>query len=400
LPVLPRASARRLVIELTAAALARLVLNTARRFAYPFAPAIARGLDVPLTHVTSLVALNQGTGLLTPLLGPLADRWGSRAMMLVGLGILAVGMLAAAALPLYATVLLALALTGLGKSCFDPALFAYVGTRVPWARRGLSIGLIEFAWAGSSLLGIPLVGYLIGRYGWRSPFLLLGALALAGLVLLALLLPRLPRPAHPASPRMMQVGEAWRILLRRRAAVGVLGYSVCFSMANDTLFVVYGAWLERDFHLPLTGLGGASVMIGAGELVGEALVALLADRVGLARATVGGVVLTAAAYLVMPLVAHTLPLAFAALFVTFLAFEFTVVTAVGLITEVLPDARGTMMGALSATSSTGRVLGALTGGYVWLWGGLTATGCVAGLLSALALGSLVWGLRGWHPRTV
>jgi predicted MFS family arabinose efflux permease len=141
-------------------------------------------------------------------------------------------------------------------------------------------------------------------------------------------------------------------------------------------------------------------MIGAGELVGEALVALLADRMGLARAAVGGVALTAAAYLVMPLVAHTLPLGFAALFVIFLVFEFTVVTAVGLITEVLPDARGTMMGALSATSSTGRVLGALTGGYVWLWGGLAATGWVAGLLSALALGSLVWGLRGWHPRTV
>jgi len=27
-------------------------------------------------------------------------------------------------------------------------------------------------------------------------------------------------------------------------------------------------------------------------------------------------------------------------------------------------------------------------------------GCVAGLLSVLALSSLVWGLRGWHPRTV
>jgi predicted MFS family arabinose efflux permease len=86
--------------------------------------------------------------------------------------------------------------------------------------------------------------------------------------------------------------------------------------------------------------------------------------------------------------------------VIFLAFEFTVVTALGLITELLPDARGTMMGALGATSSTGRMLGALTGGYVWLWGGLAATGCVAGFLSVLALGSLVWGLRGWHPRTV
>jgi predicted MFS family arabinose efflux permease len=59
-----------------------------------------------------------------------------------------------------------------------------------------------------------------------------------------------------------------------------------------------------------------------------------------------------------------------------------------------------MMGALAATSSTGRMLGALTGGYVWLWGGLAATGAVAAALSVAALGSLAWGLRGWHPRPV
>jgi predicted MFS family arabinose efflux permease len=199
---------------------------------------------------------------------------------------------------------------------------------------------------------------------------------------------------------MVRVREAWRILLRRRAALGALGYSVCFTMANDTLFVIYGAWLERDFHLPLPALGVAMAAIGAGELLAETLVALLADRIGLARAAVGGVTLTAVAYFVMPVVVRTLPLALAALFVAFLAFEFTVVTAVGLVTEVLPDARGTMMGALAATSSVGRALGALTGGYVWLWGGLAATGCVAGLPSSLALASLVWGLRGWHPRPV
>jgi hypothetical protein len=46
------------------------------------------------------------------------------------------------------------------------------------------------------------------------------------------------------------------------------------------------------------------------------------------------------------------------------------------------------------------MLGALTGGCVWLWGGLAATGCLAGVLSVLALVSLVWGLGGWHPRPV
>jgi predicted MFS family arabinose efflux permease len=196
------------------------------------------------------------------------------------------------------------------------------------------------------------------------------------------------------------VFHGWRLLVRRRAALGVLGYSVCFSMANDTLFVVYGAWLERDFHLPLAQLGTATIAIGAAELSAEILTALLADRIGLARAAVGGVAVTVAAYLLLPTAARSLPLALCALFVVFLAFEFTVVTAVGLITEILPDARGTMMGMLGATSGTGRMLGALAGGYVWLWGGLAATSAVAAALAALALAALVWGLRGWHPRPV
>jgi DHA1 family inner membrane transport protein len=391
--------ARRLVLELAAVALARFVLNTARRFAYPFAPALARGLDVPLTSVTGMVALNQGAGLLSPLLGPLADRWGPRTMMLLGLASLAAGMLAAAALPLYATVLLALLLAGIGKSCFDPAVQAFIGARVSWERRGLAIGLVEFAWAGSSLVGIPILGWLIGRHGWRSPFLLLGICAVAGFALLAFLLPR-AQAARAAGPPRMTVIHGWRLLLRRRAALGALGYSVCFAMANDTLFVVYGAWLERDFQLPLARLGTATIAIGAAELLAEILTASLADRIGLARAAVGGVALTAAAYFLLPAAARSLPLALGALFVVFLAFEFTVVTAVGLITEVLPDARGTMMGTLGATSGTGRLLGALTGGYVWLWGGLAATSAVAGALALLALSSLIWGLRGWHPRPV
>ena len=389
-------SGRRLVVELAASALARFVLNTARRFAYPFGPALARGLDVPLTRITSLVALNQGAGLLSPLLGPLADRWGPRVMMLIGLACLACGMLAAAVLPLYATVLLALLLAGLGRSCFDPALQAYVGARVAWERRAFAVGLIEFAWAGSSLIGIPTVGWLIGSFGWRSPFLVLGSLALSSLVLLAILLPRVP-VSPDAARRSVPARQGWRLLVRRRAALGGLGYSFCFAMANDFLFVIYGAWLELDFRLPLAALGSATIVIGVAELIAESLTAFLSDRVGLARAVTSGVALTVAAYLLLPVVARTLPLALAALFLVFIAFEFTVVSAAGLFTELLPDARGAMIGAVGATGSTGRMAGALLGGYVWLWGGLAATGWVAAVLSILALLSLRWGLRGWRP---
>ena len=67
------------------ATLFRLVLNTARRFAYPFAPALSRGLGVPLTAITSIIAINQSTAVLGMFFGPLADRLGYRLLMLAGL---------------------------------------------------------------------------------------------------------------------------------------------------------------------------------------------------------------------------------------------------------------------------------------------------------------------------
>lgn len=120
---------------------------------------------MPLTAITSLIAVNQVTGVLSPVFSPLGDRWGYRAMMLAGLAMLTGGMLVGGLLPVYGMVLLGLFLAGLGKSVFDPALHAYVGERVPYQRRGLAIGMLEFAWAGSALVGIPLVGLLMERLG-------------------------------------------------------------------------------------------------------------------------------------------------------------------------------------------------------------------------------------------
>ena len=63
------------------------------------------------------------------------------------MGMLAAGMLAAALFPLYAVVLVALFLAGLGKSILDPAMQAWAGNRVPYRRRALVIGILETSWA-------------------------------------------------------------------------------------------------------------------------------------------------------------------------------------------------------------------------------------------------------------
>ncbi len=350
---------------------------------------------MPLAAITSLIAVNQVTGVLSPVFGPLADRWGYRMMMLAGLAMLTAGMLAGGLLPVYGVVLLALFLAGLCKSIFDPALHAYVGQRVPYQRRGLAIGMLEFAWAGSALVGLPLVGLLIERLGWRAPFFVLGGLGLLSVVALAILI---PDDSHQQRSVEGLAGfrQAWRRLSRERAALGALGFGLLISAANDNLFVVYGPWLESAFGLSVAALGAATTVIGVAELVGEGLTASMADQLGLKRAIVVGTILSALSYVLLPLVGRTLPLALMGLFITFLTFEFSIVTALSLFTEILPAARATMMSSSVAAFSMGRVIGALVGGPVWLAGGMLATGFVSAAISGLALVLLVWGLRGWR----
>ena len=165
------ASVTQLTLTIVVTTLCRLVLNAARRFVYPFAPVLSRGLGVPLTAITSLIAVNQATSVLGLFFGPVADRLGYRLMMLTGMALLVAGMFAGGIFPFYGVILIALFLAGLGKSIFDPALQAYVGERVPFHRRGLVIGFLEFSWAGSTLLGIPAIALLIDRLGGDRLFL-------------------------------------------------------------------------------------------------------------------------------------------------------------------------------------------------------------------------------------
>ncbi len=392
----PAPSTGSLVAQLAVATLGRLFLNTARRFPYPFAPAIARGLGVPLPAVTSLIALSQATGLLSPLFGPLGDRWGYRALMLAGLGLLAAGMLGAWAVPVYGAVLVGVFIAATGKAVFDPAVQAYVGHRVPYHRRGLAIGAIELAWSGATLLGIPAVGLLIEAFGWRAPFLVLGLLALGAAIALALAIP--PEPARVAAPRAAGgIARGWAAVVGRRAPLGALGFGFLASVANDNLFVVYGAWLEGSFGLGVVALGAATTVIGLAELGGEGGTAAFADRLGLPRAVAGGIGASALAYALLPFASGSLPLALLGLAAVFVTYEFAIVSSFSLVTELHPGARATLLSAYAAALGAGRMVGALLGAPLWLAGGLPLTGTVSAAASALAFGCLAWGLRGWRP---
>jgi DHA1 family inner membrane transport protein len=383
-------SRSRMVIKIGIVVICRLVLSTARRFAYPFAPVLSRRLGVPLTAITSLIAVNWATSLLGIVVGPIADRIGYRKMMIMGMVLLGTGMLAGGFFPFYGVMILALFLAGMGKITFDPAVQAYVSERVPYHRRGMAIGLLEVSWAGSTLLGIPLIALLIDNVGWRSPFFAMGIIGILGALAMVLFFPGNGKAISQAAP-VQSYRKMLQILLKDKPSLGALAYVFFFSAAIDNLFVVYGAWLEKAFDVGIVVLGLGTGVIGIAELIGEIMVATISDRFGLKRVVTWGIALCIMTYVLLPVVSQSFYLALAGLFVHFLIFEFTIISSVALCTELRPDMRATIIAGFFAAAGLGRIVGALSGGPVWLTGGIVATGMLSAGLTVLALISLRWG---------
>lgn len=385
----------RLASQIIAITLFRILLNTARRFVYPFAPALSRGLDVPLAAITSIIAVAQFSSLVGVFSGLLADRFGYRRVMRGGLALLALGMLICGLAPTYWPVFLGLVVACLGKVVFDPAVQAFVGSKVPFERRARIIGIIEMAWAGSTLLGIPALAVIIDRFGLQNSFLVMALLGGCSWLAIGFFIPPDQIDVHGAARRRPMLSVLWQ-LFRRRQAAGLLLFGFFVSVANDSLFVVYGAWFEQAFAVSIVTLGFSAVAIGCAELLGESMTALFADRIGLKRALVIGLLLTSGAYLFLPFLGLTLPLAMAGMFLLFFCFEFTIVSSFSLGTELVPDARATMMSGFYAMAGVGRMIGVLLGGALWSLGGISLVCSSAAVLTGLALVSLLWGLRGWQ----
>lgn len=378
------------------AAFCRFLLSTGRRFAYPFAPAFSRELGVGLPAIGVMIAFSQASSILGIFFGPLIDRVGYRRMMIAGMCLFAVGAFCAGTAPFFFVLVPAMFIIGLGRSIFDPAIQAYIGSQVPFARRGYVIGLLETTWAASTLIGIPLIGLLLQHLGFRSPFFVLCGLGIVCILALQRFMPK-PKPEDLKPADTIQTHRRiWRDILSNPAAIGAMVFAFFFSAANDTLFIVYGVWLEQTFSFSLTGISLGACIIGAAELSGEMLTVWFADRIGLKRAVIIGMIISIFCYAVLPLFQHNYLLPLLLVGIIFLSFEFTAVSFISLCTEIAPQTRAAMMAAAIAAGGTGRVFGNIIGSIIWPCWNIQGIALASIIMISIALSAVILGLKHWR----
>jgi predicted MFS family arabinose efflux permease len=365
-------------------------MNTAYRMIYPFLAVFARGLGVDISTISALVANRAIVGAVDPFIFPFIETLGRKFGMLLGLGLFVAATALVAISPSLTTLGIALIGGLVGKAIFDPSLTSYVADRISYEKRGTAIGLMEFAWSLAFVLGIPVMGFIIARSTWSAPFGIIGILGLIALLFLAATLTDSEKPSHHQDGIF---GHAKQIVTTPVVLIALF-VGLSLTAANEVVNLMFGVWLEDSFQLRIAALAGASAIIGLSELGGEGLVALFVDRLGKVRAAGIGLLANCVAAVLLPLIGRTEIGALVGLFLFYITFEFTIVSIIPLMTEVMPAARATTLSFAGAANSLGRAIGASLAPILYTFGFPVVTGAAV-VFNLLGLAA-VWYLSYHH----
>ncbi len=401
-------------ITIISVAIGRIAINMARRFPYPFVPTIARQLDVSVTTVQSIIALQASSGIVSPPLGLVTERYRRRSVMVSMLLMMGVAALIAGAFPhliIFAGVMM---IFGLGKVIFDPAMYSYLAENVPYKRRGMALGVGELSWAVALFIISPVGAVLLARSnvppiqslmltlagqeqlialmttsdGLQAVFIFLGVACLLSAGFVALTARNYPIISSLNNQRL-SLGLIWQVIGASSAAKASVIYSFIVALTNEIIFINYGVFMENRFTLTLALLGSLTIIISAGEVIGEITVITISDRIGKRRLTLIGTAIVALTYVLLPF-SDSLTMALVILFVMFVMVEVAVVSSVPLISEVLPNNRVILLSAVAGGASVGRVSGAIIGGAIMAWtGNFLLAGLVAMLITLVGFW-LIW----------
>ena len=262
--------------------------------------------DSQLGALLSAGLIGMGLGSLT--LGPCADRWGRRIIVLLSVAVAGLGMLSSALAHDYAELLSLRVLTGIGIGGTIASVAVIVSEYAPEKLRGTALAVYATGYSIGATIGGALAAYAIPRYGWRAAFVIGGTLSLLMLPLAWRKLPESLEFRSVSSQRdRSSVGTQLRLLIRPTT---LLVWILFFCTMAGFYFIL--SWTPR--LLNAAGLSAAQGMTGGvllnlGGIAGCGLFALAASRVDTHRLLLGALIGSALSIVVFGLVMSRLGIA-------------------------------------------------------------------------------------------
>ncbi|MEJ5979268.1 MAG: MFS transporter [Sphingomonadales bacterium] len=225
--------------------------------------------------------------LLSPSIGGLIDRWGSRRMALPSLVLTGVALalvsLANGSMAQWYLIWLFYGLVSLG---IKATVWTTAVSNAFTAARGFALGVVLCGTAISQIAAPPLAQWLTDTFGWRQAYLWIGLGWAAPCVLLALFFlydPRdrdrlaAPMGAEPAKPEIAPPGLTLREALRSLPLLRI-GLSTLITMFIGTAILIHQVPLLTSTGVSRADAAWLASLSGAAAIAGKLLTGWMTDR--------------------------------------------------------------------------------------------------------------------------
>ena len=223
--------------------------------------------------VTTAVAgqLQTSYVLVSALLGPplawLLGRADRKVVLVAALGFGTLANLACAVAPGFQSLLALRTLVGLAAAIAGPSASVAAAALAPPKRRGSAVAMVMGGMTVAFVIGIPLGSFVGAHFGWRSTFILAGALTAIAFAGVVTLMPSV----RPQPPSM-----GGRIDLTPLLPLYAGGF-LCFA-ANMTVNLFIAPVVRVGAGVTGAGVGLFQMVIGLGSIVGLFLGGRAGDR--------------------------------------------------------------------------------------------------------------------------
>ncbi|RTL66745.1 MAG: MFS transporter [Pseudonocardiaceae bacterium] len=341
-------------------------------------PQIAQGLDVSVPAAGTLVtAYAIGVVVGAPLLTAVSLRLPRTRMLMLFMGMFAVGNALAAVAPSFGVLVALRFLTGLPHGAFFGVASLVAASLVPEARRARAIAAVFLGLTVSNVLGVPAATALGSVVGWRIAFAVIVVVALASVAGIAILVPRtgVGTPARLGSELAV---------FRQPTVLLVLGMIV---LGCGGLFAFYSYIAPVMTGLAGFGTNAVPILLGVfglGMTLGTVLGGRLADRVDPRRVMVALLAAQAVLLGVAVVALHTPWLAALVVFGVGLLGLALIPAVQSVVLDAARDAPVLASAAIHSAFNIANAIGAALGGVALAAGfGLGAPSAVGAILAAV-----------------
>jgi predicted MFS family arabinose efflux permease len=322
------------------------------------------------------VAITLPWGVAAPLLGPFSDRYGRKPLLVVGLALAGLSSaLTALSWDLHSLIFFRF-LAGVGGAASAPAAITVIGDVVPPQQRGKPMAFLFAGEAIGALVGIPIITWAAGSFGWRTAFIVEGALYLP--IVLAMLFV-VPFPRWHAQATSWTGGLS--AVLRDRWTVMLLILNALVQVSFFVADTYLPSFIRKTYNLDLHQTVPVTYILAVGTLLGALSGGPLADRLPRYTGAAGTAIATGILGMAMVYLTGNLWLS-VALAAGFRAVHYAyrpIYTCI--ITQVQTARRGTVMGLNATSNNLGTAAGSALGNVVLTGFGFPPLGIAALMLS-------------------